>query len=107
MIINENIICPSCKRINDFSELKEYFLKDNISDVISCKNCGKIFEVKYKLIFDSIEEILEQEPLKIQRKEFEDCCGCANSMVTDEDKLKCILKQKIVKDDDICEDFNK
>lgn len=35
-----------------------------------------------------------------------DCMSCVNSHVTDEDKLYCIVHEKIVKDEDTCEDYN-
>jgi hypothetical protein len=34
------------------------------------------------------------------------CFNCANAFVTDDDKLHCIVKDKIVKDDDSCEEYN-
>lgn len=35
-----------------------------------------------------------------------DCMSCSHSMVTDDDKLYCLIKNKIVKDEDNCEDYN-
>jgi len=38
--------------------------------------------------------------------EKKDCFNCGQSMVTDEDKLFCVAHQKIVNDEDVCEDYN-
>lgn len=35
-----------------------------------------------------------------------DCLSCGHSGVTEDDELWCSLKQKIVNDDDFCEDHN-
>lgn len=34
------------------------------------------------------------------------CFRCSNAFVTDEDKLYCIEKQRIVNDEDSCSQFN-
>ena len=34
------------------------------------------------------------------------CLHCGHSGVTDDDELYCPIKEKIVKDDDTCEEYN-
>lgn len=34
-----------------------------------------------------------------------DCLNCANSGVTDEDELWCVIKQEVVQEDGYCEDY--
>lgn len=35
-----------------------------------------------------------------------DCLSCSNSGVTEEDELYCVIKQEIVNEDDVCEEYN-
>lgn len=44
----------------------------------------------------------------LQKKDFvkPDCFNCANTFVDDEDKLYCVLKQKYVDKNEVCEDWN-
>jgi hypothetical protein len=35
-----------------------------------------------------------------------DCMSCSYSGVDDDDELYCALHQKMVKDNDVCEDYN-
>jgi hypothetical protein len=35
-----------------------------------------------------------------------DCFSCSQSMVTDGDKLFCVIHQKEVEDDGYCDDYN-
>ena len=44
----------------------------------------------------------------LQKKDFvkPDCFNCANTFVDDEDRLYCVLKQKYVDEDEVCEDWN-
>lgn len=35
-----------------------------------------------------------------------DCLSCARSLSTEDDKLFCVIKQQIVEEDDVCEDYN-
>ena len=35
-----------------------------------------------------------------------DCLSCGQSMVTDDDKLFCVVKEEIVEEDNVCSDYN-
>lgn len=35
-----------------------------------------------------------------------DCLSCSNSMSTEDDELYCVMKQKIVEEDYVCEEHN-
>jgi hypothetical protein len=34
------------------------------------------------------------------------CFYCSNSMVTEENELYCVIKEKIIQDEEMCEDYN-
>jgi hypothetical protein len=35
-----------------------------------------------------------------------DCLSCSHSGVTEDDELYCVIHQKIVKDEDVCNEYN-
>lgn len=53
----------------------------------------------------SKKNVVRKEKIKA-RECPKDCMNCSNSMVTDEDELFCVIKQKIVPDDGYCDEYN-
>lgn len=69
---------------------------------------GGLFNLKNFEIFDIINYKIRKEIIMLQKKDFvkPDCFNCANTFVDDEDRLYCVLKQKYVDENEVCEDWN-
>jgi transposase-like protein len=48
--------CPSCGS-NKLESIKVSLCKDTVVETVCCNDCDKFFKIKYKVIFDSVEEI--------------------------------------------------
>ena len=66
------------------------------------------FNLKIFEIFDIINYKIRKEISMLQKKDFvkPDCSNCANTFVDDEDRLYCVLKQKYVDENEVCDDWN-
>lgn len=57
-ILYENYCCPCCGRTMEYG-CSTSFLEENISSTQYCSKCKKLFKVKFKIVLDKIEEIME------------------------------------------------
>ncbi|WP_336761515.1 hypothetical protein [Paenibacillus sp. USHLN196] len=51
------------------------------------------------------EKLIDQLREDFPSRRYFDCMGCDNSFSTDDNRLHCMIKDRIVEEDELCEQF--
>ncbi|MEK3917271.1 hypothetical protein [Paenibacillus sp. FSL H7-0331] len=52
------------------------------------------------------EDLIEDLEDRFSHRKYIDCLGCSNSFSTKNDELYCVIKSKLVEEEDVCPEYN-